>query len=70
MYSHNNITTGLYRGVGDEENLRAIVIVPKVDAFERLLANNVCARFVRWAVPIDIPGHGSLAPLSPVGRRW
>jgi len=45
IYSRNNIITGWYRVSGNEYS-RAIVIVPKVNAFERLLANDIGARFV------------------------
>jgi len=50
-------------------NSRAIVIIPQVDAFERFLANDVRARFVRRAVPLHVPSHGRLTPLRPVRRR-
>jgi len=63
------MTVGRHHGGVDEYYSRAIVIVPKIDAFERLLTNYVGARFVRRAIPLDVSGHGGLSPLSPVGRR-
>lgn len=54
-----------------EKYLRALVIVPQIDALKRFRANNVGAGLVRRAIPLQVPRHRRLAPLSAVhgGRK-
>lgn len=53
-------------------DLRALVFVPQVDAFERLRADDVRARFVRRTISLQIARHRRLTPLRPVHcwRKW
>ena len=50
--------------------LRALVLHPQVHADERLRADDVGARIVAGAVPLEIARHSGLAPLSAVQGRW
>ena len=47
-------------------DLRALVFHPKVDADERIGTDDVRARIVRGAVPLEVPRHRGLTPLGPV----
>lgn len=51
--------------------LRALVLVPQVDAVKGIRADDIGAGPVRGAVPLHIPGHRRLAPLGAVhgGRQ-
>lgn len=49
---------------------RAVVLVPKIDAFERFRANDVGARLVRGTIPFQVSGHRCLTPLRPVHGGW
>lgn len=48
--------------------LRALVLHPQVDADEGVGADDVGARVVGRAVPLEVPGHGGLPPLGSVER--
>ena len=66
------VVRGVIKLINEEKRLnnsRALVLVPKVDAFERIRTDDVRAGFVRRAVPLQIPRHGGLAPLRSVHGR-
>lgn len=50
-------------------HLRAFVVVPKVNALERILTDGTDARVGGGAVSGQVAGHGGLAPLRAIHSR-
>ena len=49
-----------------DDNLRALILHPQIHTDERARTDDICTGVVGGTVPLEIPGHGGLTPLSAV----